>query len=129
MDCLTLVVPEDTLLDLAFSKPEEELVVSLIWPGHAGDRAVLEELVADGLLLAPFRADFVNEYDVVRLSDGDLLVVWREADGPHDVALVVLFGGPCGELVLSLSILVVEMDDSVSRSHSISLGVWRPSQS
>jgi hypothetical protein len=114
VDTLALIVPEDTHLDLALSEAEEELVVSLGGPAHAGHGAVLQELVADGLLLAPLEANLVDEDDVVGLGDGDLLVVGGEADSAHDVALVVLLGRTRCELVLALAVLVVEMYDSVS---------------
>lgn len=75
VDRRALVVPEDTHFDLSLGESEEELVVALGRPDHAGHGAVLEELVANGLLLGPLESDLVDEHDVVGLSDGDLLVV------------------------------------------------------
>ena len=68
-------MPQDTHLDLALSESEEKFVVALVWPNHACHRAVLEELVANGLLLAPLASNLVNEYDVIGLSYGNLLIV------------------------------------------------------
>ena len=125
---LTLVVPQEANLHFALLQAEEELLVAIVGPAHAGDRAVLQELVADGLLLTPLRADLVDEHDVVGLRDGDLLIVWREANCPHDVALVVFLSWSCCELVLLLTVLVVEVDHSISRGDRVSLRVLRPSE-
>ena len=87
------------------------------------------KLVADRLLFTPLSSNLVDKHDVVRLSNGNFLVVWRKADSSHDVTLVVLLSWSCGEFIFSLSILVVEMDDSVSCGHGVSLGVRGPGQS
>ena len=49
--------------------------MAVIWPGHACDRGTLGKLIADGLLVAPFRSEPVDEDDVVRLRQGKLLGV------------------------------------------------------
>lgn len=125
---LALVVPQEANLHFALLQAEEELLVAIVGPAHAGDRAVLQELVADGLLLTPLRANLVDEDDVVRLRDGDLLIIWGEANSAHNVALVVLLGGTRRELVLLLAILVVQVDDAISSRNRVSLRVLRPSE-
>jgi len=88
----------------------------------------LEELVANRFLLTPFSSNFVNEHNIVRLGNGNLLIIWSEANGAHNVALVVLFGGTRRELVHLLTVLVVQVNDSVRCGDSVSLRVGRPGQ-
>jgi len=72
---LTLVVPRDSNSDLSLGQSEEKFIVALIWPGHASDRTVLGELVANGLLLFLFETNLVYEYDVVGLGYRHPLII------------------------------------------------------
>ena len=63
------------MLDLTLGKTNDKVAVALVRPAHTSNRAILSELVADGLFLAPFSTELVDEDDVVRLSDCQLLVV------------------------------------------------------
>merc|ERR1719272_2599285 len=62
-DRLTFVVSKNTNLNLTFSKTEEKLIMSLIWPDHAGDGTVLQEFVANRFLLTPVKTNLVDEDD------------------------------------------------------------------
>jgi hypothetical protein len=114
------------LLDLTLGKTNDKVAVALIRPAHTGNRAILSELVADGLFLAPFSAELVDEDDVVGLSDCQLLVVGWECHGSNDIALVILISGAGWELVLSDTIFIEEMNHTVSCSNSHALGAWWP---
>ena len=70
---LTFVCLKVAHLDFSVGEADDELAVALIWPGHAGDRGALGELVADSLLIAPLAAKTVDEDDAVGLGDGELL--------------------------------------------------------
>ena len=100
--------------------------MSLIWPDHACDGTVLSELIAYGLFLAPLHPELVYKHYVVGLSYRELLIVRGERHRAYNVRLVVLIGGPRGELVLPDSVLVKEMHNAVSSGHGHSLGVGGP---
>ena len=67
---LALVCLKLAHLDFAIGEADNKLTVALVGPGHAGDRCTLLELVANGLLVAPLRAEAVDEDDAVGLGDG-----------------------------------------------------------
>jgi len=62
---LALVGLELAGLDFTVSEADDELTVTFVGPGHAGDRGTLGEFVADGFLVAPLGAETVDEDNAV----------------------------------------------------------------
>jgi hypothetical protein len=87
---LTFIRLQVTGLDFTASESNHEFSRTVCRPGHASDRRVLGELVADGLLVSPLGTELVDEDDVVRLSTGQFLRIGGEGDSAHNVGSVVL---------------------------------------
>jgi len=79
-----------THLDLALGEAEYHLVMLHGGPAHGGDGRLLVELVADGLLVAPFLAQLVHKHDVVALPNGQLGAIRREGHAAHQVVLCAM---------------------------------------
>ena len=86
---------------------------------------VLQELVADGLLVAPLHAELVHEDDVVALGDGELGGVGAERHSADDEVLrAVGIGRLGGELVALIAVVVEELDHAIRghRRHALRVG-------
>ena len=52
-ELLTLVGLKISYLDFTVGQTDDKLILAFIWPGHAGDRGSLGELVTNGFLVLP----------------------------------------------------------------------------
>ena len=123
---MTLVRFKISYLDFTISETDNKLILAFIGPRHTGDRGTLHELITDGFLVLPFRPKTVDEDNTIRLSNSELLRVWRESQGSHNVTAVLFLGRTDRELVSLVTTLIVEVNHTVRRSDGLTHGVRRP---
>ena len=106
---------------------KRELAGSAGGPRESGHRVVLQELVADALLVPPLGAQLVHEDDVVALPDGELRGAGRERHAAHDEVLrAVALRGLRAELVTLRAGVVEHLHDAVGGHRGQALGVGAP---
>ena len=93
---------------------DQELVAAHVRPRHAGDGAVLHELVADALPLSPVVPELVHKHNVVALRNRQLRRVRREHHAPHHVRLrAPALDRFCAEPVPLVTVLVEQVHEAV----------------
>lgn len=64
-----------------------KLILSTRRPCQCSDGGGLQELVAYGLFVAPFKPKLVYKNNIVALGDSQLSRIWGKAHGPHNIRL------------------------------------------
>ena len=96
--------------NFAICQSENEVVRMVFGPDHACHCCADWKFVADCLLLSPVQPNFVDENDVITLSDSYFLWIRWEFQSSYEIAFLSLVRRLGGEFIFPLPILVEDID-------------------
>ena len=85
------IIFKHTNTNFTLSKTDYNLILPIIRPAEASNRWVLRELVAYRLLFTPIRTKFIDEDDLVALSDGKSEWIRREGHWANNIRFLSLY--------------------------------------